>query len=201
MVSTFSSPEAFAYHVGKDLLVNGVDIFHEISTAVTDYESQNWYGMGQNIGEAAAKTLLGTKMLHMPNKKEMIAKFMKGIIAEYGGSFDITALLECIEVEDQAALALDASVQAFEEAYEKKDIQDVIGGVIALVAAVQQAKQGLPVCEAIDTTSWNYKELDQCMDIAIHPTAHFELIEKDLKMHGKSILEDVGSGVLAYKKG
>merc|ERR1719199_1504645 len=157
--------------------------------------------MGQNIGEAAAKTLLGTKMLHMPNRKENMAAFLKGIIEAYGGNFDITALLECIYAEDQAALALDASIQEFEQAYEKKDLQDVIGGVIALVAAVQEAKQGLPTCEAIDTTSWNYKELDQCMNIAIHPTEHFELLENDARIHGKSILEDIGHGLVAYKKG
>merc|ERR1712127_506409 len=40
MVAIFSSPESFAYHVGKDLLVNGVDIFHEIEGAVTDYKSK-----------------------------------------------------------------------------------------------------------------------------------------------------------------
>lgn len=30
MIEVFSSPESFAYHVGKDLLINGTDIYHEI---------------------------------------------------------------------------------------------------------------------------------------------------------------------------
>jgi hypothetical protein len=39
MVEIFDSPTSFAYHVGKDLLVNGSDIFSEIETAVTDYQN------------------------------------------------------------------------------------------------------------------------------------------------------------------
>jgi hypothetical protein len=42
MIKIFDSPTSFAYHVGKDLLVNGKDIFAEIESAVTDYESGNW---------------------------------------------------------------------------------------------------------------------------------------------------------------
>lgn len=46
MVEVFDSPTSFAYHVGKDLVVNGSDIFKEIETAVTDYEARNWEDFG-----------------------------------------------------------------------------------------------------------------------------------------------------------
>lgn len=39
------------------------------------------------------------------------------------------------------------------------------------------------------------------MNIATHPTDHFKLIEGDLLVNGKSIIEDIGTGLLAYKKG
>jgi hypothetical protein len=39
MIAVLDNPTSFAYHVGKDLLVNGVDIYHEISTAITDYKT------------------------------------------------------------------------------------------------------------------------------------------------------------------
>ena len=35
MASVFSSPETFAWHVAKDLLVNGVNIYSEITDSVT----------------------------------------------------------------------------------------------------------------------------------------------------------------------
>ena len=61
MAAVFSSPETFAFHVGKDLLVNGVQIYHEIDAAVTDYKSGQWEQFGENVGEAAAKVILGAK--------------------------------------------------------------------------------------------------------------------------------------------
>lgn len=63
MAEIFSSPQSFAYHVGKDLLVNGVDIFHEIQDAVDSYKNQDWTKFGIDIGEAAAKTILGKESL------------------------------------------------------------------------------------------------------------------------------------------
>jgi hypothetical protein len=42
MIKSFSSPVSFAYHVGKDIIVNGKNIYHEISTAVSDYDSSNY---------------------------------------------------------------------------------------------------------------------------------------------------------------
>ena len=59
MADVISSPWSFVYHVGKDLIVNGVEIFDDIATSITDWDNQDWEGFGFNVGEAAAKTLLG----------------------------------------------------------------------------------------------------------------------------------------------
>ena len=50
MIAIFDSPTSFAYHVGKDLLINGVQIYDEIETAVSDYEQAKWGDFGYNIG-------------------------------------------------------------------------------------------------------------------------------------------------------
>ena len=38
MAKNFKSPWSFAYHVGEDLLLNGVDIFNEISQALGSWD-------------------------------------------------------------------------------------------------------------------------------------------------------------------
>jgi hypothetical protein len=43
----------------------------------------------------------------------------------------------CIHDEDQALLMADIAVQNFETAYQKKDITDAIGGVVAIVGAIK----------------------------------------------------------------
>ena len=65
MVTAFSSPQAFAWHIGKDLLVNGVDIYHDIDNGIKDYNSQSWKSFGQDIGNASAKILLGSAQLEL----------------------------------------------------------------------------------------------------------------------------------------
>jgi len=96
----------------------------------------------------------------------------------------------CIYDEDQAALILDAAYGSFVTAYKNKSISDLLGGIIAVVAGIQQIKAGLPACEAIDTTSWNFEQFKQSTDIMINPTKNFEVLEKDLLINGISIIND-----------
>jgi len=39
MLKNFKSPLSFAYHVGKDLLVNGIQIIKDIEGAVESYKA------------------------------------------------------------------------------------------------------------------------------------------------------------------
>lgn len=99
MISIFNSPTIFAYHVGKDLLLNGKDIFHEIETAVTDYEQSNWKDFGYQIGEAAAKTIVGAQKdeltidLFTPEnfaKNGLIKQLMMAKATDVNGLGDVT---------------------------------------------------------------------------------------------------------------
>ena len=55
----FHHPMSFVFHLGKDLIVNGKDIFDEISQAVSLWEKQDYRNAGIQIGEALA-LLIGT---------------------------------------------------------------------------------------------------------------------------------------------
>jgi len=115
MIKVFDSPTNFAYHVGKDLLVNGQDIFAELESAVTDYESSNWEDFGYQVGEAAAKTILGEKpAVTMPGAASVkTTEMLRGVIEAYGGHFNLDELLQCVHDEDQALLILDAAFGEF----------------------------------------------------------------------------------------
>lgn len=40
-------PITFAYHVGKNLVLNGVEIYHETALAMQDYSTGDFEGFGQ----------------------------------------------------------------------------------------------------------------------------------------------------------
>ena len=61
MAENFANPWSFAYHIGKDLLVNGVQIFHEVDDAIAQYESGNWNSFGEDIGKALSQVFVGTE--------------------------------------------------------------------------------------------------------------------------------------------
>jgi len=59
MIQIINSPRSFAYHTGKDLLINGVQIYHNIDDGITAYREENWEAFGENVGMGLAKLLLG----------------------------------------------------------------------------------------------------------------------------------------------
>jgi len=59
MAAIFANPATFVYHVGKDLVLNGKDIYKEVNDSITQYNSKNWDAFGYDIGEALAKLILG----------------------------------------------------------------------------------------------------------------------------------------------
>lgn len=59
MISIFKHPLSLAYHIGKDLLLNGVDIYKNVNGAIADYQGQRWESFGKHVGAATAETLIG----------------------------------------------------------------------------------------------------------------------------------------------
>lgn len=57
----FSKPVSFAFHVAKDLVVNGHDIFAEISQAVADYKAGEFEDFGEQVGMALHKLIVGAE--------------------------------------------------------------------------------------------------------------------------------------------
>jgi len=59
MAEQFKSPWSFAYHVGKDLLVNGVEIYNDIDGAVTAYNGSDYKTFGTDVGDALHAVFVG----------------------------------------------------------------------------------------------------------------------------------------------
>lgn len=55
MAEVFKHPFTLAYHVGKNLIVNGQDIYLKIQTAITSYKEEKYFDFGFNLGEALAE--------------------------------------------------------------------------------------------------------------------------------------------------
>jgi len=56
---TFTNPWSFAWHVGTDLLLNGVDIYNDIEGAISTWEAGQYEQFGEDVGDALAKIIIG----------------------------------------------------------------------------------------------------------------------------------------------
>lgn len=132
----------------------------------------------------------------------MAAEVAQGFLeATNVGTFNFTNLLICIYEADQAALILYEGVQILEEAYKDKDPEEAIGGIIAAVAFVQQLKQSIPVCEAVDTSKSNWSTFDHIVEVAESPISHMKLIEKDIFFNGIKITEELSTAIESFRSG
>jgi len=57
----FTSPKSFAYHVGKDLVVNHEDIYKEVLAAIADFHAEKWLDFGVQIGTALHKLIISVQ--------------------------------------------------------------------------------------------------------------------------------------------
>ena len=189
-------PASYAALRGENLFLNGVNVLPQLQASGVSMVNGDLFNFGRNLGDAL-KMIANGKDAEPEIKK---AQILQGMLESYGGHFNLEALLICIDQEDQALLAFDVAVQTIEEAFQKKDWTELIGAVIAVVAGVQQAKQGLSACEAIDTQSMDFVGFENSIDIMKNPIAHFTVLEDDLKMHEHSILQIAAEAAQNYRR-
>jgi hypothetical protein len=132
--------------------------------------------------------------------RQMVAEFTQGLLeTTQVGEFNFTNLLMCIYEADQAALILYQAVEILEEAYHNKDLNEAVGGIIASIAFITQLKQSLPVCEAVITTPQDWTHFDHICQVLEDPKDHIAVIGKDIIMNGKTITQDIGVALDAFR--
>jgi hypothetical protein len=112
----------------------------------------------------------------------------------------LTNLLVCIYEMDNAALAFYQGAEMLDEAWEKKDWNDALGGAIAIFAGVQGVEQGLPTCESVDTKSKNWKDLDRLVQISQGKETTLKIVEDNMVFNGVTITKDFIATVKNYRK-
>lgn len=136
------------------------------------------------------------------DNREVATEILQGFFEGTNvGTFNFTNLLICIYGEDQAAIALYEGVELFEQAWADKDWTEAVGGVIALVAAVQGAEQALPTCEAVVSKDYSWGEFDKLAALAKNKEKTAKVVGENMLFNGVTISEDVVKAMESYKAG
>jgi len=58
-IKNMSNIVSFEYHVGKDLIVNHVQIFNDVRAMLVAYQQKDFFNFGNFLGNALEKLLVG----------------------------------------------------------------------------------------------------------------------------------------------
>jgi len=53
-------PKKFAYHVGHDLMINGVDIYKNVNDSIGHWKATEYHDFGFSMGTAMSELIVGT---------------------------------------------------------------------------------------------------------------------------------------------
>jgi len=108
MYDGFKHPKALAQRAGENIIVNGVEIYKEMSAAYTNYQAKEFEGFGRDIGIAMALVFIGAGESHASNGARQSA--MKLVEAQlypeddaYGDNSQYIAFLDTIMTERDEA--------------------------------------------------------------------------------------------------
>jgi len=187
-------PKEFAFHVGKDLIVNHADIFREVSASIDDYHAQKWEDFGKDTGAALSKLLVGTNEMSAA-EDEMWPVVLKGVLEGFGLTKDLDEMKACLsdtvtEIKD---------VEAAVELLEKKDAHDVLDGLGKLGTALEQLPTAVEMCEAATKdVKDEAPKLLKALEALKHPKEFAFHVGKDLMVNHADIFRDVSASIDDY---
>lgn len=66
MAEIFGHPLSLIYHIGKNILLNGIDIFGKIAKALISFGEADYYSFGMYVGQAMDEVLLHAPIVKKP---------------------------------------------------------------------------------------------------------------------------------------
>jgi hypothetical protein len=103
----YENPKSFIYNAGKNLLINGVDIYDELSNATTNYINGEWFYYGYDIGMALATIVWGSNSsISLGNDAQNILAFAQGFLEGIASAENWEAIQNCISTSETILLEL-----------------------------------------------------------------------------------------------
>jgi len=190
---SMASPTSFAFHVGKDLIVNGADIYHGIYASVGAFKAQKWEDFGVDIGTAVHKLIIGaTQTSPLPVDSfpaKQAGEIAAGIVEGFIGADDVKT---CIQ---KTVTTIDDIEDAIKD-FEKKTATDVLNGLKLLAGAFEGLPADLKACKAVESDIVKFVSAFKSMAT---PTSFAFHVGKDLIVNGTDIFHEIYALVSDFK--
>jgi len=173
--------------------VNHAQIYGDIKGSIDAYHTSQWFTFGEDIGDAAAKVLIGNqamKLKDMSTAKQIAAGFLKGA----ADAENFVEIEQCAGDFEQVGEHLLNAVHDFE----KKTIPDSIVALKEIGFAMDALMTTIGPCSQVKP------EMDKLKEAAARFTNPKELIAhtfEDITVNGLKIINEIRAAVDDSTKG
>jgi len=188
MASYFSNPETAVVHIGKDIIVHGVQIIKEVTAAVKAMEQKDYYDFGLNIGKAAAQILIGAEV--EGTSSDNAVKVVEGLI--WGALEAEFKVAQCADDIIKIELDIENAVKNFES----KNVKGIKNGLLWIKKAFSGIYKALKDCDDFEEDIEKLEELGESFS---NPIAFVIHVAKDIIVHGVQIIKEIEGAVKAWR--
>ncbi|CAK58903.1 unnamed protein product (macronuclear) [Paramecium tetraurelia] len=193
MLEQLRNPWTFSYKIGYNLIVNGLDIYQEISTAIKDWKSEIYEDFGKQIGFVLVQLLKETKNIEAVILDDEVV----GIIFE--GLLDgIPRTLKLLNVAGGIVIDFEKAVRLLEDG----SVSSVIQALQSFVEGISEFPKALETCQSSSQEAVKLAEkIKDLIEALSNPSSFVYHIGKDLIINGKDIYQEIFAAVDDWKYG
>jgi len=185
-VLAWGHPLSLLYHTGMNIILNGAEIFADISDAMGAFQQGNWYQFGFDIGQAAFKVIYVPSSELSEMEDEEVTSFTQGLLNGLDSAVD----LSMITLPDISSdLAEGFNLLKEKDFMSSKDALSIFAGVFKQLATA--IEPGYGGCAA--------NVLNSAADIMNEPYSFVYAHERGMMINGRSIGKEVFLAFVDYK--
>jgi len=195
-LTTFRNPLKFFYFAGKNILINGKEIYNELKVAKKMWSEGDWVRFGYQIGFAMHKVALGYGVEYKPvGSVELNSEGAKDIVIGLARGL----FLEGVEIKESCvkdARDLSSRVQNALAYFKKRNREDALKGLVELAKVMELTNLALKECDA---TKEHLSAVEKAITIIKNPRKFMYVIGKHFVVNDHEIFHELSAVVDDWK--
>ncbi|CAD8099315.1 unnamed protein product [Paramecium primaurelia] len=201
MLEQLRNPWTFSYKIGYNLIVNGLDIYQEINTAIKDWKSEIYEDFGKQIGFVLVQLLKETKNIDaVILDDEVIGIIFEGLLDGIVDASQIKAkdIKACLNVASGIVIDFEKAVRLLEDG----SVSSVIQALQSFVEGLSEFPKALETCQSSSQEALKLaQKIKDLIEALQNPSSFIYHIGKDLIINGKDIYQEIFAAVDDWKYG
>ncbi len=188
-IESISNPVSFAYHCGKNLVVNSVDIFRNSKDLIHETQEKHYLKMGQEIGKILEEVLVGNVRLAFESDNSLVQLF-EGIVVGFGDEVSVD-FAHCIQDAKKDWALFDEAMKHLDS----KKPKQIKEGIEELGKLAKSLPKAIETCKG---SKEDFLHLLHAAKALEHPAKFAVHVGKDLWVNGKDIFKKTEDLVKQY---